>query len=81
MDKSVKDISLVISLLHEAESLPELHTWIRRVMEENNLSSEIIMVDDGSTVSSWDMIRRLSEEDKSVRGISFRRKYVKSAAL
>ena len=81
MDKSVKDISIVISLLNEAESLPELHTWIRRVMEENNFSYEIIMVDDGSTDSSWDIIRRLSEEDKSVRGISFRRNYGKSAAL
>ena len=81
MDKSVKDISIVISLLNEAESLPELHSWIRRVMEENNFSYEIIMVDDGSTDSSWDIIRRLSEEDKSVRGISFRRNYGKSAAL
>lgn len=81
MDKSVKDISIVISLLNEAESLPELHTWIRRVMEEKGFSYEIIMVDDGSTDSSWDIIRRLSEEDKSVRGISFRRNYGKSAAL
>ena len=81
MDNSAKDISIVISLFNEAESLTELHSWIRRVMTDNNFTYEIIMVDDGSTDGSWETIRRLSEEDSSVRAISFRRNYGKSAAL
>ena len=75
------DISVVIPLYNEAESLPELHSWIARVMEENHFSYEILMVDDGSTDSSWEVIKGLSEADKNVHGIRFRRNYGKSAAL
>ena len=75
------DISVVIPLYNEAESLPELHSWIVRVMEENRFSYEILMVDDGSTDSSWEVIKGLSAADPSVHGIRFRRNYGKSAAL
>ena len=75
------DISVVIPLYNEAESLPELHSWIARVMEENRFSYEILMVDDGSTDSSWEVITSLSAKDHSVHGIRFRRNYGKSAAL
>ncbi|MBE6234579.1 MAG: glycosyltransferase [Bacteroidales bacterium] len=80
MDYS-KDISIVISLFNEEESLPELVGWIERVMTGNGYSYEIIMVDDGSTDSSWKIIRELSLKNSSIRGISFRRNYGKSAAL
>ena len=75
------DISVVIPLYNEAESLPELHSWIARVMEENRFSYEILMVDDGSTDSSWEVIKGLSAADSNVHGIRFRRNYGKSAAL
>ena len=75
------DISVVIPLYNEAESLPELHSWIARVMEENRFSYEILMVDDGSTDSSWEVIKGLSAKDPNVHGIRFRRNYGKSAAL
>ena len=75
------DISIVIPLFNEKESLPELTSWIKKVMEENGFSYEIILVDDGSTDGSWEEIRSLSTSDPSVRGISFRRNYGKSAAL
>ena len=75
------DISVVIPLYNEAESLPELHSWIARVMEENRFSYEILMVDDGSTDSSWEVITSLSAKDHNVHGIRFRRNYGKSAAL
>ena len=75
------DISVVIPLFNEEESLPELTRWIRRVMDENHLSYEIILVDDGSNDASWDVIRKLNQEDRFVRGIKFRRNYGKSAAL
>ena len=75
------DISVVIPLYNEAESLPELHSWIVRVMEENRFSYEILMVDDGSTDSSWEVIKGLSAANPSVHGIRFRRNYGKSAAL
>jgi len=76
-----KDISIVVPLFNESESIPELVAWIRRVMDREGLTYEIIMVDDGSTDGSWDTIRSLSASDKCVRGISFRRNYGKSAAL
>ncbi len=76
-----KDISIVISLLNEEESLPELIGWIERVMAHEGYSYEVIMVDDGSTDGSWEVIRRLAAANKSIRGISFRRNYGKSAAL
>ncbi|MDE6269010.1 MAG: glycosyltransferase family 2 protein [Muribaculaceae bacterium] len=75
------DISVVVPLYNEAESLPELEAWIRRVMEENGFSYEIIFVNDGSTDDSWHVIRRLSESNPAVRGVSFRRNYGKSPAL
>ncbi len=75
------DISVVVPLLNEEESLPELVRWIRRVMHAHEFSYEIILVDDGSTDHSWDVITELSEEDKAIKGISFNRNYGKSAAL
>ncbi|MDP4151707.1 MAG: glycosyltransferase family 2 protein [Bacteroidota bacterium] len=75
------NISIVIPVLDEEESLPELCSWIRRVMEENHLSYEIILVDDGSTDRSWEVIESLSLEDPRIRGIKFQRNYGKSAAL
>ena len=75
------DISIVIPLLNEAESLPELHSWIVKVATEYKLSYEIIFVDDGSTDESWNIIERLSAEDVNVKGIKFQRNYGKSGAL
>ncbi|NLX80082.1 MAG: glycosyltransferase family 2 protein [Proteiniphilum sp.] len=75
------DISVVIPLFNEEESLPELHAWIRRVMNEYNFSYEIIFVDDGSTDSSWSIIERLRREHNDVKGIKFQRNYGKSPAL
>ncbi len=75
------DISLVIPLFNEAESLPELHTWIKRVMDENGYTYEIIFVNDGSTDASWDVIKRLQMENPAVKGIKFRRNYGKSPGL
>ena len=76
-----KDISVIISLFNEEESLPELIGWIEQVMEKEKYAYEIIMVDDGSTDSSWKIIRELSSRNSAIRGISFRRNYGKSAAL
>ena len=75
------DISVVIPFFNEAESLPELSAWIERVMKENGLSYEVLMVDDGSTDGSWDIVKGLSAANPAVHGISFRRNYGKSAAL
>ncbi len=75
------DISIIVPLFNEEESLPELAEWINKVMVENNFSHEIIMVDDGSTDSSWKVIENLSISNKNIRGIKFRRNYGKSAAL
>jgi len=75
------DISVVVPLFNEDESLTELETWIRKVMQENNFSYEIMMVDDGSTDNSWKVIQGLSELNPNVKGIKFRRNYGKSAAL
>ncbi len=75
------DISVVVPLYNEAESLPELVSWIEKVMAANNLSHEIIMVDDGSDDGSWNVVNKLSKEYPTVHGISFRRNYGKSAAL
>lgn len=76
-----KDLSIVISLFNEEESLPELVAWIEKVMVKECYDYEIIMVDDGSTDGSWKIIKALSAENKAIRGISFRRNYGKSAAL
>ncbi|HVS94023.1 MAG TPA: glycosyltransferase family 2 protein [Mucilaginibacter sp.] len=75
------DISVVVPLYNEVESLPELTSWISRVMFENKYSYEIILVDDGSTDGSWEMIGKLRGNDPSIKGIKFRRNYGKSAAL
>lgn len=76
------DISVVVPLYNEDESLPELYAWITRVMAENKFSYEVIFVNDGSTDNSWDVIERLSANDpEHVRGIKFRRNYGKSPAL
>lgn len=76
-----KDISIVISLFNEEESLPELLGWIERVMAEHDYRYEIILVDDGSRDGSWDIIRKYSQSNNNIHGISFRRNYGKSAAL
>ncbi|MCD8176971.1 MAG: glycosyltransferase family 2 protein [Tannerellaceae bacterium] len=75
------DISVVIPLYNEAESLPELHEWISRVMNENGFSYEIIFIDDGSTDNSWEIIESLSKNQETVKGIKFRRNYGKSPGL
>ena len=75
------DISVVVPLYNEVESLPELTSWISRVMLENRFTYEIILVDDGSKDGSWDMIVKLQENNPFIRGIKFRRNYGKSAAL
>ncbi|MDO4823461.1 MAG: glycosyltransferase family 2 protein [Bacteroidales bacterium] len=75
------DISVVVPLFNEEESLPELHAWIKRVMEEHGFSYEIIFVNDGSTDRSWNVIEDLSAKDTNVHGIKFRRNYGKSPAL
>lgn len=76
-----KDLSIVISLYNEEESLPELVSWIEAVMSREGYSYEIIMVDDGSRDASWKIVRELAANNESIRGISFRRNYGKSAAL
>lgn len=75
------DISIVIPLYNEEESLTELHNWIMKVVDENNYSYEIIFVDDGSTDNSWEVIKNLREESENVKAIKFRRNYGKSPAL
>lgn len=75
------DISLVIPLYNEAESLPELEAWIRRVMQAHGFSYEIIFVNDGSTDGSWEVIEELSKHNPAVRGVKFRRNYGKSPGL
>ena len=76
-----KDLSIVISLFNEEESLPELISWIEQVMTREGYSYEIIMVDDGSTDRSWAIVSELAQKNPAIRGISFRRNYGKSAAL
>lgn len=75
------DISVVVPLYNEAESLPELESWIARVMDANGFSYEILFINDGSTDTSWDVIRHLSDSNPCVHGVSFRRNYGKSPAL
>ena len=75
------DLSIVIPLLNEEESLPELVSWVDRVCHEQCLQAEIILVDDGSTDNSWQIIEELATKFNAVRGIKFRRNYGKSAAL
>ena len=75
------DVSIVVPLLNEEESLPELCAWIDRVATENNYSYEVILIDDGSTDNSWKTIMGLSEKNAHIKGIKFQRNYGKSAAL
>ena len=75
------DISVIVPLYNEAESLPELTAWIERVMKENGFSYEIIFINDGSTDNSWEVIEELSKGNSSIHGIKFRRNYGKSPAL
>jgi glycosyltransferase involved in cell wall biosynthesis len=75
------DLSIIIPLKNEEESLPELAEWIRRVCVENQYTYEIIMVDDGSTDNSWEVIEKLRITDNNIKGIKFQRNYGKSAAL
>lgn len=75
------DISVIVPLYNEAESLPELHSWIKKVMNDNNFSYEIIFINDGSTDTSWQVIENLKAHNPEVRGIKFRRNYGKSPAL
>lgn len=80
MDKEL-DISVVVPLFNEVESLPELQSWIDKVMTENSYSYEVVFVDDGSNDGSWDTIEELKTKFPQVRGIKFQRNYGKSAAL
>lgn len=75
------DVSIVVPLLNEEESLPELCDWIVRVVNANNLSYEIILIDDGSTDNSWCIIEKLISSNPHIKGIKFQRNYGKSAAL
>lgn len=80
MDRKT-EISIVVPLYNEVESLPELHEWIVSVMHKHNFTYEIIFVDDGSKDGSWDVVKTLQSKDNCVRGIKFQRNYGKSAAL
>ena len=75
------NISIVIPLFNEEESLPELSAWIKRVMDEHQFIYEIILIDDGSSDHSWEVIEELNSKNPNVKGIKFRRNYGKSAAL
>jgi glycosyltransferase involved in cell wall biosynthesis len=75
------DISVVVPLFNEEESIPELTAWIKRVMDKNNFSYEIMMIDDGSRDDSWNVIQKLQKDNPFLKGIKFRRNYGKSAAL
>ena len=74
-------ISVVIPLLNEEDSLPELTAWIDSVMQKNNFSYEIIMIDDGSTDDSWNVIKDLTTKYPHLKGVKFQRNYGKSAGL
>lgn len=75
------DISVIVPLFNEEESLPELEAWIGRVMEANNFSYEVIFIDDGSTDGSWEVVEDLARKNPAVKGVRFRRNYGKSPAL
>ncbi len=75
------NLSIVIPLLNEEESLPELCAWIERVVTNHHLSYEVLLIDDGSTDNSWDVIRKIAAENSAFKGIKFQRNYGKSAAL
>ena len=75
------DVSIVVPLFNEDESLPELCSWIESVVTQHNLSYEVILVDDGSTDKSWEVIEKKGRENPNIKGIKFQRNYGKSAAL
>jgi glycosyltransferase involved in cell wall biosynthesis len=75
------DISIVIPLFNEVESLPDLHSWIKRVMDENKYSYEVLFIDDGSKDGSWNLIEELQKNNSEIHGVKFQRNYGKSAAL
>ena len=75
------DISIIIPLLNEEESIPELHSWIKKVMNQENYTYEVIFIDDGSTDNSWKTIKKLQSNDLSVKAIRFLKNYGKSQAL
>jgi len=75
------DVSIIVPVFNEEESIPELHSWISRVMKETSMVYEIILIDDGSNDRSWSLIQDLSNVDQQVKGIKFSRNYGKSAAL
>jgi glycosyltransferase involved in cell wall biosynthesis len=75
------DISVVVPLFNEEDSLPELCNWIDKVMKENNFSYEVLLIDDGSKDKSWEVIEKFSSENTNFKGTKFRRNYGKSAAL
>ena len=75
------DLSIVVPLFNEEESLPELCDWIRKVCTTHQFSYEIILIDDGSTDDSWQVVEQLSRKDPHIKGIKFQRNYGKSAAL
>ncbi len=77
----IYDISIVVPLYNEVESLPELHKWIVKVMKENSYTYEVVFIDDGSKDGSWDIVEELHKKDEFVKGIKFQRNYGKSAAL
>lgn len=80
-NKPTLDISVVVPLYNEEESLPELEAWIGRVMKANDFTYEVLFIDDGSTDNSWQVIKALQKKNSAVRGVSFRRNYGKSPAL
>lgn len=80
-EASILDVSIVVPLLNEADSLPELSQWIHKVCTNSKFSYEIIFIDDGSTDESWHIIQKLSQEFPGIKGIRFQRNYGKSAAL
>ena len=75
------NLTILIPLLNEAESLPELYRWITKVMQQHNYSYEVVFIDDGSTDESWDIIDNLSKSDMNVKGIRFQKNFGKSQAL
>ncbi len=75
------NLSIVIPLLNEEESLPELCAWIKSVVEKQDFTYEVILIDDGSTDDSWEVIQKIAQENNSIKGIKFQRNYGKSAAL
>ena len=75
------NISIIVPSFNESESIPELCSWIDKVMQENSFSYEIVIADDGSTDNSWEVIQQLSKTNSCIKGIKFRRNYGKSAAL